>query len=305
MALEISLRRWSLLLPRFIQTGNGEPRKAHFLGRRDATPVEGKQDQGQNQDNLPKKPNTGKYRSLDSITLSEVEHVIAHFRPQLVLSPSLEWIARNYFCQIPLKRRGEDRPSVVFGRVKTCFPSDGNLQNIEEMEMDFPRPDGAPDLLHVLPYDIALHKPVYSFCVGVKMYLSEQEQMDFARSENIFIEKGFAPLYSTGYGEILDINEQNHASTLWTYVIGSQWFSSIPDSMQPEIREQLRNLVRWNKIVLNYHPKRYSLQHLSLNEELDFNYGFTQHYLLMPQDTNQVLMKVDELFGELFRLPMG
>ncbi len=303
MALEISLRRWSLL-PRFIQTGNGEPRKAHYLGRRDATPIEGKQDQGRNQDNPPKKP-TGKYRRLDSITLSEVEHVIAHFKPQLIPSPSAEWIARNYFCQIPLKRKGEERPSVVFGRVKTCFPSDGNVQNIEEMEMDFPRSDAAPDVLHLLPDDIALHKPVYSFCVGVKMYLSEQEQVDFSRSENIFIEKGFAPLYNAGYSELLDINEQNQASTLWMVVIGSEWFASISDSMQPEIREQLRNLVRWNKIVLNYHPKRYSLRHRSLNEELDFNYGFTPYYLLMPQDTNQVLMKVDELFGELFKRPIG
>jgi hypothetical protein len=55
---------------------------------------------------------------------------------------------------------------------------------------------------------------------------------------------------------------------------------------------------------LNYHPQRYSLQHRSLNEELDFNYGFTQHYLLMPQDTNQALTKVDELFTALFMRPM-
>lgn len=304
MTLEISLRRWSLL-PRFIQTGDEESRKAHYLGRRDATPVEGKQDQGQNQDQPPKRSTKGKYRSLDSITLSEVEHVIAHFRPQLVPSPAPEWIAKNYFCQIPLKRKGEDRPSVVFGRVKTCFPGDGNAQNIEELEMDFPRPDDAPDVLHLLPDDIALHKPVYSFCIGVKMYLSEQEQTDFSRSENIFIEKGFAPLYNAGYGELLDVDEQNQASALWMYVIGSEWFSSIPDSMQPEIRQQLHNLVRWNKIVLNYHPKRYSLQHRSLNEELEFNYGFTHHYLVMPQDTNQVLTKVDEMFGELLRRPIG
>jgi hypothetical protein len=299
MDLQFALRRFSLL-PRFIQTGNGEPRKAHFLGKKEATPVEGKQDQGHNQDHTPKKPNSGKYRSLDSITLGEVEQAIARFKSQLVPSPAPEWISKNYFCQVPLKRKGEDRPSVVFGRVKTCFPSDGHVQNIEEMEMDFPRTKAAPDLLHLLPDDIALHKPAYSFCMGVKMYLSEQEQADFSRSENIFIEKGFAPLYNTGYSELLDVHEQNQASLLWMYVIGSEWFASIPDSMQPEIREQLRNLVRWNKIVLNYHPKRYSLQHRSLNEELDFNYGFTPHYLLMPQDTDQVLKKTEERFGELF-----
>jgi hypothetical protein len=37
-----------------------------------------------------------------------------------------------------------------------------------------------------------------------------------------------------------------------------------------------------------------------LNEELDFNYGFTEHYLFAPQDTNQVLKKVDESFAGIF-----
>ena len=299
MDLQFALRQFSLL-PRFIQTGNGEPRKAHFLGKQEASPVEGKQDQGRKNDNLPPNRPTGKYRSLDSISIGEVEQVILHYKPQLVASPAEGWIARNYFCQVPLKRKGEERPSVVFGRIKTCFPSDGNVQNIEEAEMYFPRRDATPDIVHLLPDDIALHKPVYSFCIGVKMYLSEQEQVDFSRSENIFIEKGFAPLYNTGYGELLEVNEQNHASQPSLYVFGSEWFASVPDSMQAEIREQLRGLVRWNKTLLNYHPRRYSLQYRSLNDELDFNYGFSEHFLTMPQDTNQALLKLDETFGESF-----
>jgi hypothetical protein len=124
--------------------------------------------------------------------------------------------------------------------------------------------------------------------------------MDFSHSENIFIEKGFAPLYNTGYGELLELHEQDKESLFDLFVIGSEWFSSIPDSMQPEIREQVRNLARWNKRLLNYHPRRYSLQYRSLNEELDFNYGFTEHFLMTPQDTNQTLLKVDETFTELF-----
>ncbi len=304
MDLQFTLRQFSLL-PRFIQTGNGEPRKAHFLGKQEASQVEGKQDQGRKNDNLPPKTSTSKYRSLDSITIGEVEQVIVHYKPQLVPSPAEGWIAKNYFCQIPLKRKGEERPSVVFGRIKTCFPSDGNIQNIEEMEMHFPRMDNVPDVLHLLPDDVALHKPVYSFCIGVKMYLSEQEQTDFSHSENIFIEKGYAPLYNPGYGELLDINEQNYSALPSLYVFGSEWFSSIPDSMQPDIREQIRSLVRWNRMLLNYHPRRYSLQYRSLNDELDFNYGFTEHFLMMPQDTNQALMKLDETFGESFMRGMS
>ena len=87
-------------------------------------------------------------------------------------------------------------------------------------------------------------------------------------------------------------------------MIGSEWFASIPDSVQPEIRERLRDLADWNMLLLNYHPRRYTLHYLSLNEELDFNYGFTRHFLTAPQDTNQVLQKVDQKFAEIFMQAM-
>ncbi|HEX9330255.1 MAG TPA: hypothetical protein VF896_00125 [Anaerolineales bacterium] len=299
MSLEIALRRFTLL-PGFIQTGNGEPRKAHYLGKNETTPLEPKQDQGRKNDNAPKKPSPSKYRDLADITLGEVEDVYNHFKSQLILSPAEGWIAKNYFCQLPLKRKGEDRPPLVFGRIKTCYPSDGHVNNIEELEMYFPRRDAAPDVLHVRLDDIAVQKPTYSYCVGVKFYASEEEIADFSHSENIFIEKGFAPIYETSYLDLLDVNEQNRSALPWLYVMGSGWFASIPNSMQPEIREQLRSLVRWNKVIFNYHPKRYSLQYRSLNEELDFNYGFSEHFLLSPQDTDQTLRKVDESFGQMF-----
>jgi len=237
---------------------------------------------------------------MDEITIGEVEEVYNYFQAQLVPSPAEAWIAKNYFCQLPLRRRGEDRPPVVFGRIKTVFPSDGYVNNTEELEMYFPRMDAAPDLLHVRLEDISLQRPTYSYCVGVKFYVSEEEMADFSHSENIFIEKGFAPLYETSYMDLFDANEQNHSALSWLHVIGSAWFASIPDSVQPEIRQQLRNLVHWNKTIFNYHPKRYSLQYRSLNEELDFNYGFTEHYLVAPQDTNQALKKVEERFAEIF-----
>ena len=299
MTLETALRRFTFL-PRFIQTGNGEPRKAHYLGKDEATSIERKQDQGRKNDNTPKKPGTAKYRELTDITLGEVEEVYNHFKDQLIPSPAEAWIAKNYFCQLPLRRKGEDRPPVVFGRVKTCYPSDGHVHNVEEMEMFFPRRDTAPDTLHVRVDDISSQKPTHSFCVGVKFYVSVEEMADFSHSENIFIEKGFAPLYETSYMDLLDINEQNHSALPWLHVIGSGWFASIPDSVQPEIRQQLRNLVRWNKVIFNYHPKRYSLHYRSLNEELDFNYGFSEHFLVAPQDVKGALDKVEATFGEMF-----
>src|SRR5512138_794752 len=302
MALETAFRRFALL-PGFIQTGNGEPRnKAHWLGdqRKQSAPPQQDQNQHRQDDRPPQRRDPRGYRDLASLTLGEVEEAYHHFERQLVPSPTEAWIAKNYFCQIPLKPRGQDRPAVVFGRVRTCYPGDGNINNVEELEIYFPRKDAAPDLLHIRFHDIALQKLTQSYCVGVKMYISEDEMADFSRSENIFLEKGFAPLYENGYIDLLDVNEQNHASLPWLYVIGSGWFASIPDSVQPEIRKQLRNLVRWDKIIFNYHPRRYSLQVPSLNEELDFQYGFSEHYLVAPQDTEQALKKVEERFGEIF-----
>lgn len=304
MALETTFRRFSLL-PGFIQTGNGEPRKAHWLGSKQPDTSQQDQNQGGQHDRPPKRADARRYRDLASVSLGEVDEAYNYFHHQFVASPLEGWIAKNYFCQLPLRRKGEDRPPVVIGRVKTCYPADGHVNNIEEMELYFPRSDAPPDVLHLRADDISQQKPTQSYCIGVKFYLSPEEMADFRASENIFIEKGFAPIYEPGYIDLLDINEQNHSMLPWLHVIGSGWFASIPDSVQPEIREQVRNLVRWNTTIFNYHPKRYALQYLSLNDELDFNYGFTEHYLIAPQNSEQVLKMVEESFAEIFMQEMG
>ncbi len=306
MSLEIAFRRFTPL-PDFIhrtasrvQTGNGEPHKAHWLGHKQSTTPQQDQKPGGHDEHPPQRPDPRGYRDLASITLGEVEDVHSYFGSQLVPAPVEGWIAKNYFCQLPLKGRGHERPPVVFGRVKTIYPSSGHVNNVEVMEMYFPRRNAAPDVLHIHDYDVSLQKPSQSYCVGVKFFVSEEEIGDFSQSENIFIEKGFAPLYETGSVELLDVHEQNQLDLPWLYVIGSGWLASIPESLQPEIREQVRNLVRWNKVVFNYHPRRYALQYRSLNEELDFQYGFSEQYLVAPQNSEQTLKKVDESFGEIF-----
>src|SRR5215211_7975504 len=301
MALETAFRQLGLL-PGFIQTGNGEPRKAHWLGdkRKQATTPGQDQKQGGPEDHSPKQPDPRGYRDLASLTLGEVEEAYLHFKVQLVPSPVEGWIARNYFCQLPLKRRIDDRPPLVFGRVKSVYPADGHIHNVEEMEMYFPQREAPPDVLHIRDHDISLQKPAPSYCVGVKVYVSEDEMADFSQSENIFIEKGFAPLYGNGYLDVLEVNEQNQAALPWLHVIGSGWFASIPDSVQPEVREHLRDLLHWGKVIFNYHPRRHALRYLSLNEELDFNYGFSEHYLVAPHNTEQTLRKVEASFAEIF-----
>ena len=304
MTLETAFRRFTLL-PGFIQTGNGEPRKAHWLGNKQPTSAPQDVNQGGANDRSPQHRDLRGYRELASITLGEVEEAFDFYRSQLVPSPVDTWVSKNYFCYLPLKSRGEPRPPAVFGRVKTGYPSDGYIDNIEQMEMYFPVRGGEPDLLHLHQYDLSRQRAAQSYCVGVKMYLSEEEMADFRGAENIFIEKGYAPIYENGYLDLLDMREQERAALPWLQVVGSGWLASIPDSVQGEVREQVRNLVRWDRTVLNYHPRRYSLQYRSLNEELDFQYGFTEHYLLAPQDTAQVLKKVEERFDELFMQGMN
>lgn len=301
MLLDATLRRL-LLLPGFIQTGNGAPRKAHWLGDKgkQSTDPEHYQKPGRSDHRPPSRGDSRGYRDLASLTLGEVEEAYARFQVQLVPAPAEGWLAKNYFCHLPLKRRVDVRPPLVFGRVKTMYPSDGHLHNMEEMEMHFPRWNAPPDVLHIRDHDISLQKPARSYCIGVKLHVSPEEMADFSQSENIFLEKGFAPLYENGFLDFLDLSEQNSPALPWMHVIGSGWFASIPDSVQPEIREQLRNLVRRGMVVLNYHPKRHALHYLSLNEELDFNYGFSEYYLLAPQNTEQALRKVEEKFDEIF-----
>lgn len=296
MSLIGVLRPFSLL-PGLIQTGNGEPRKAHFLGKDRATSLEGKQDPGGKRDDDPKQPKTGHYRPLDTITIGQVDDVYRYFQNQLIVSPNEAWIAKNYFCSLPLKRKGEVRPSALFGRVKTCFPSEGHVLNVDEMEVHFPRRDGAPDVLHLFSDDIAIQKLVSSYCVGVRCFVSPQEKDDLSLWENSFLSRGFLPVYESDPVHLYEMSAQNHMSFPWLYLIGSEWLAF---SAEGKIRERLRDLVYWNKVVLNYHPKRYSLQYRTLNEELDFNYGFSERFVFTPQSPDQALQKVEAGFGEIF-----
>jgi hypothetical protein len=302
MSLIGVLRQFSVR-PGLIQTGNGEPRKAHFLGKDKATSIQGKQqDPGGKRDDDPNQPAAGPYRALNTITIGEVDNVFQYFQSQLVASPNEAWIAKNYFCSLPLKRRGDGRPSAVFGRVKTCFPSEGHVLNVEEMEMQFPRQDGPPNLLHLFGDDIALQKPVASYCVGVKCFVSEQEKADFSLWENSFASRGFTPVYASDPLLLYEMSAQNQLSFPWLYIVGSEWLALHAES---GIRERMRGLLYWNKFVLNYHPRRYSLQYRTLNDELDLNYGFSERVVLTPQSPDQALQKVEEGFATLFTRAMG
>jgi len=140
--------------------------------------------------------------------------------------------------------------------------------------------------------------------VRVKFLATQEDVADFNGYENLFLEQGFLPEFETGYIDLLDISEQKQAVLPWFYVIGSRWFASIPESVQVEIREQLGKLIRWNKLIFNYHPKSLSSEIRTLNDELGFNYGFTEHYLISPQDAQQTMQIVASTFEKIFQQAM-
>ena len=310
MALETSLRRFSLF-SQLAQMGNDEPppsgmkRKLHWVGHK--TQAEQKQESGgKRSEGPPKQKDQRGYRELSSITLSEVNDAHNYYANQLAPSPAPAWIAPNYFCMMHLMPKREDRPPAMFGRVKTSYPSDGYVQNIQELELHLPGKDHIPDLVHLRVNDIlnTPNKPLQSFCVRLKFLLHPDDQAEFSGQENHFVQQGYLPEYSNNYIDLLDIHEHNQAASPWLYVIGSRWFASIPVSMQPEIREKLTKLVHWNKLIFNYHPEYLPHDVRTLNRELGLKAGYTEIFLIEPENPGQTLQIVSKTFDKLFNQPI-
>jgi hypothetical protein len=309
MALETLLRR-SLFSRPFIQTGNDRPRKPHWVGDKGPTPAQHGQTpgspSGRDDDRSARRPDPRGYRDLASLTLGEVQDAYHFFKSQLIPSPYESWVATNYFCMLELVRRRDGRPPVVFGRVKTCYPSDGYINNIQDMELYFPNKNKNPDTVLLRAEDILLDpaKPVQSYGVRVQFFASPEDMADFGQYENLFLEQGFIPEFTHGYIDLLDMNEQSHAAYPWLYVIGSRWLASIPESVQPEVREKLKSLIQWNKLIFNYHPDRLPREIRSLNRELGYKAGFTDIFLIEPEDPPQTVKIIQSTFEKLFQQPM-
>jgi hypothetical protein len=306
MSLETILKR-SLFSPPFIQTGNDKPRKPHWVGDKPSTPAQQGQTPGGKRDEGPKpSPDTRGYRDLGSLTLGEVNDAYHFFRSQLLPSPYESWVATNHFCMLELVRRRDGRPPVVFGRVKTCYPSDGYIHNVQDMELYFPNKNKEPDTVLLRAEDILLDpaKPIQSYCVRVKFFASPEDIADFDQYENLFLDKGFTPEFTPGYIDLLDMTEHDHATYPWLYVIGSRWLASIPESVQPEIREKLKSLIQWNRLIFNYHPERLPTEIRSLNRELGYKAGFTDIFLIEPETPQQTVKIVQSTFEKIFQQPI-
>ena len=213
MTLEISLRI-PFTFPRVLWARNNESRQDyHWIGhtrdeeQKPNTPGEPNQ--------KPQyKKNRQRYRPLTDITLGDVDDAIELFKHQLL--PTQEnWIRKNSFCQIPLKRK-RGQPSTIFGRVKTCYPSDGILDNIEEMELYFPNRDGKPDVIHIDKDEIGRdsQRPLQSYFMRVRVLASAEEKAELAESVSPLNADGFYPEYEAGYLDLLEMNDANRSGCM-------------------------------------------------------------------------------------------
>jgi len=299
MALEISLRLPVISLPRVLRAQNDDARQ-HWVGQ--ASPTSQKKSNQGSQGNKPQgKGNNQGYRALATIRLGEVEEAQKLFEHQLI--PAGEnWIGKNCFCTIPLKRIRDGRPPEIFGRVKTCFPSDGHIENIEELEILFPHKVGEPpDIVHIYKEDISQYsqKLTQSYYVCVRFKASDEDAADFAEAASTFSANGFYPEFYSGYYDILEMNELNQPMYPWLYVVGSRWFDAIPDSIHAEIKIKFKEMLHWGKHIFNYHPEWLPNEVNTLNRVLGFKYGFTEQVLIEPGNIEETGIIITRTFDRI------
>ena len=304
MTLEISLKP-PLSLPGFLQAQKDEPRRdIHWVGQKGHS--ENRQDSGGQNTHLPKPSNTQEYRPLSSIKLSDVDDAQKYFASQLIPSPSPAWIGVNHFCNLTLTRKRDGSPPMMFGRVKTCYPTDGYINNIQDIELQFPNKQGPPDPVLLSTADIASPPQgvIQSYSLRVKFLAAQEDRADFQPFEHLFAEQGFTLDAADDYIDLLHLADFEKDAHPWFYVIGSRWFASIPDSVRDEVEKSLKTLIGWNKVIFNYHPKWLPPEIRTLNNELGFNYGFSEHYLIAPESPQQTAYIVAVSFDQIFRQPM-
>lgn len=298
MTLETALRP-PFSLPRLLRAHADEPeQKYHWLGKDSEPPRESQPPSGLGE----RKPEgeKSKYRPLGSITLGEVEQAMGLFEAQLIPAHD-HWIAKNHFCTLPLKRIRDGRPPLIFGYVTACFPSDGHIENVEDLELLFPHRDAPPDLLRLHKDDISLYsdRHAQSHYLRVQVKGTAEDEAEFAGSEEMFHANGFHLGFDRGYYDLLDMNEQNQSAHPHLYVIGSRWLAAVPPSTYFEVISKLKEMLGWGKVIFNYHPGWLPTEIHTLNRALGLKYKLTKHYLTEPENPQQTAHLVAIMFKDL------
>jgi hypothetical protein len=202
---------------------------------------------------------------------------------------------------IELTQDNDNRPSAVFGRVRNCYPGDGHIQNIQEMELSFPRKVGAPEVIHLRSRDIS--GQVQSYCLRVMFYGTPEDMQDFSDRQDQFNHRGYVLDFKTNFLDLLELDVQDQGVMLEVHILSSRWFNSLPDTILPEIREKLTQIVYRNPLVFNYHPEHLPSTVRTLNRELHLKAGFSETFLLEPETPEQTLQIIQKQFDAYFVHP--
>lgn len=301
MTLEIALRPpFSLLHALCAHTDEAE-QEYHWLGKTSESSRASRPPAGQG-GQKPGREGRSKYRSLDDVSLVDVEQAIRLYEAQLVPAHD-HWIAKNHFCTLPLKPIRDGRPPLIFGYVAACFPSDGHIENVEDIELLFPRRDAPPDLIRLHRDDISLYsgRSAQSHYLRVQVKASEEDAVDFEGSDPLFHANGFHLDFDYGYYDLLEMNEQNQSDYPRLYVIGSRWLACVPDSRYFEVTNRLKEMLGWGKAVFNYHPDWLLKEVHTLNRALGLKYKLSKHYLPEPENPEQTANLAARTFEEIFK----
>ena len=301
MALELTLQR-VFNFPRMFSARKNEPEKDyHWVGRKreieQSIIPPNKPDK-----KSPEEKNAQKYRPLTDITLGNVDDVYKRFEAQLVPAQP-DHIGVNTFCQIPLIRK-QGQPSMIFGRVKICAPSDGVIDNVEELELYFPSTNTKPDVIHLDIDEINRQYPVQSYFTRVIFLLSDEETAELDEAAPLLSMNGFVPETEVSYLDLLEMTEQNRASHPWLYVVGSRWFDEVPESLHEEVKGKLKEMVGWGKQIFNYHPEWLPNEIATLNRWLGYKHGFTPITLTEPGNPQETSFIIQKTFDELLKIPV-
>ncbi len=311
MIFETAFKRL-LFLPELLQFGEKKPRPpkpkgifSHLMGGEGAEYFEeGKTPGGQND---PGPENGGKYdargcRKLWMIAPGEVQDAFTLYEKQLILTDDGAVIKKNSFYTLPmLKYSGA--PSFLFGRVTVSMPTDGYLQDVQEVELAFPQAGGKPERVVVEPHNVDTQNQIQSYRIRMKFYGTEDDRADFSRHERKFAEVGFAFDFSDNFTELLELDPLERESLPWFHVIGSRWFSAVPHSWQEDVRKKLNWLCAQETLILNYHPSHAPADVNNLNDELDYTYRLSDFYLSDLKKPEQIIYMVKTIFNKIFMDP--
>lgn len=294
-----------LFLPGLLQFGEDEPRPpkagrfwAHTPGGADAAP-------------FPEDPSPSpddKYdergcRRPGTISPGEVQSAFALYENQLMPTDDGALVRRSGFYTIPLLRYS-GAPAFLFGRVKVCMPTDGHIQDMQEVELSFPQAGGAPERIVLEPHDVNLEEQVQSYRVRVKIFGAEADRADFMPYQRKFAEAGFDFDFGGDYNDLLQTDLLERESLPWFHVIGSRWFARIPASRREGVKRMLLRLCSRETLILNYHP-RHARGVLPLNEQLEFQPRLSEFLLSDPWSPEQVHFAVRTVFEKIFAQPGG